>query len=52
MPSPFPGMDLYLESPDVWSDFHGTFLIDQPPNPPLHAPDAAWARELLTHPRQ
>lgn len=23
MPSPFPGMDPYIEHPDVWSDFHG-----------------------------
>jgi len=23
MPSPFPGMDPYIEDPDVWSDFHG-----------------------------
>lgn len=22
MPSPFPGMDPYLESPDIWSDLH------------------------------
>ena len=22
MPSPFPGMDPYLESPDIWPDFH------------------------------
>lgn len=27
MPSPFPGMDPYLEQPDVWPDFHGTFLM-------------------------
>jgi Protein of unknown function (DUF4058) len=27
MPSPFPGMDPYLEDPLVWSDFHGTFLM-------------------------
>src|SRR5208283_308277 len=27
MPSPFPGMDPYLEDPAIWSDFHGTFLI-------------------------
>lgn len=27
MPSPFPGMDPYLESPETWSDFHGTFLL-------------------------
>ena len=25
MPSPFPGMDPYLESPDVWPDFHDRF---------------------------
>ncbi len=23
MPSPFPGMDPYVEHPEVWSDFHG-----------------------------
>ena len=22
MPSPFPGMDPYIESPELWSDFH------------------------------
>jgi hypothetical protein len=27
MPSPFPGMDPYLEDPAIWSDFHGTFLM-------------------------
>ena len=27
MPSPFPGMDPYLEDPDLWPDFHLTFLI-------------------------
>ena len=26
MPSPFPGMDPYLESPTFWSDFHATFI--------------------------
>jgi hypothetical protein len=26
MPSPFPGMDPYLESPTHWSDFHSTFI--------------------------
>jgi hypothetical protein len=26
MPSPFPGMDPYLESPAHWSDFHATFI--------------------------
>lgn len=26
MPSPFPGMNPYLEEDDVWHDFHGRFL--------------------------
>ena len=26
MPSPFPGMDPYLESPTHWSDFHHRFI--------------------------
>ncbi len=26
MPSPFPGMDPYLESPAFWPDFHATFI--------------------------
>ncbi len=26
MPSPFPGMDPYLESPAVWRDFHSRFV--------------------------
>jgi hypothetical protein len=28
MPSPFPGMDPYLESPANWRDVHGTFLAE------------------------
>src|SRR4051812_34154303 len=27
MPSPFPGMDLYLEDPGFWEDFHDSFII-------------------------
>jgi len=27
MPSPFPGMNPYFEHPDVWSDFHPSFII-------------------------
>jgi hypothetical protein len=27
MPSPFPGMNPYLEHPGVWEDFHRTFLV-------------------------
>ena len=26
MPSPFPGMDPYLEDPDVFPDFHDSFV--------------------------
>ncbi len=26
MPSPFPGMDPYLEAPEVWPDFHSRFI--------------------------
>ena len=26
MPSPFPGMDPYLEDPALWSDFHASFI--------------------------
>src|SRR5439155_25957094 len=25
MPSPFPGMDPYLEAPSIWPDFHEAF---------------------------
>ena len=28
MPSPFPGMDPYLEDPAVWEDFHGEFIYE------------------------
>lgn len=27
MPSPFPGMDPYLEDPAYWSGFHSTFIV-------------------------
>lgn len=27
MPSPFPGMNPYLEQNDVWEDFHRRFLV-------------------------
>ena len=26
MPSPFPGMNPYLEHPDMWQDFHQSFI--------------------------
>ena len=33
MPSPFPGMDPYLESQGYWQDFHTSFLTYLPPSP-------------------
>jgi Protein of unknown function (DUF4058) len=27
MSSPFPGMDPYVEDPEVWSDFHGGLVL-------------------------
>jgi Protein of unknown function (DUF4058) len=40
MPSPFPGMDPYLESPAVWPDFHNRFIavLSQAINALLPAP--------------
>ncbi len=28
MPSPFPGMDPYLEAPHIWEDFHASLSIE------------------------
>src|SRR5438045_2328289 len=28
MPSPFPGMNPYLENADIWQDFHNRFIPD------------------------
>src|SRR5262245_13305380 len=28
MPSPFPGMDPYIESPELWSDFHNNLASE------------------------
>ena len=27
MPSPFPGMDPYLENPDLWSEVHSRLIV-------------------------
>src|SRR4051812_16384147 len=53
MPSPFPGMDPYLEEPSLWPDFHATMLVAiraalhatlpprSPPSTARHWPDEA-----------
>ena len=28
MPSPLPGMDLYIETPELWSDFHNNLASE------------------------
>ena len=40
MPSPFPGMDPYLESPEIWPDFHNALAgeIRNELNPMLPSP--------------
>ena len=55
MPSPFPGMDPYLEDPSVWMDFHesfSTYLRDSnysvPPAAPLAAEDLHWVAAIGT----
>ncbi len=53
MPSPFPGMDPYLESPSIWSDFHLTLIISiraelnrrLPPHYTASADRYVWIRE-------
>ena len=43
MPSPFPGMDPYLEAPDIWPDFHDSLageirsVLNQSLPPPYYA---------------
>ena len=27
MPSPFPGMNPYLENPELWSEFHSRMIV-------------------------
>jgi hypothetical protein len=40
MPSPFPGMDPYLEDPDMWAGFHTSFIVElQSQLSPLVRPD-------------
>src|SRR6476469_767025 len=44
MPSPFPGMDPYIESPVHWPDFHGRFINTLSETISETLPDAYFAR--------
>src|SRR5205085_559354 len=54
MPSPFPGMNPYLERPDLWQDFHTRFLAEAAEalaaqvrqNYLVHIEDHVFIREL------
>ena len=39
MPSPFPGMDPYIEASGMWSDFHGSLLAAIRTDLNAHLPD-------------
>lgn len=62
--SPFPGMDPYLEAPDLWQDVHTRLMnifaeqltprlapsyVSRSPRPALTPADHAWARALPAH---
>ena len=44
MPSPFPGMDPYIEVPDVWRDFHHTYVPALRAELVRHLPDRYVAK--------
>ena len=46
MPSPFPGMDPYLEHPALWPSVHQGLITFTPPVP-LAGDDATWTEALL-----
>ncbi len=59
MPSPFPGMNPFLEQERVWHDFHKRFiptaaemLDTSPPQPPLPPEDAVWAADIAATARK
>ena len=49
MPTPFPGVNPYLERLGLWSQVHTSLIIDyhQPPVPPLVREDADWAKTVI-----
>ncbi len=44
MPSPFPGMDPYLEAPDLWSDFHDALAAELRAELNVRLPEPYYAR--------
>jgi hypothetical protein len=52
MPSPFPGMNPYLEQEDAWHDDAGyaDYIYDGAPRPRLGDENADWARQFLPQP--
>ena len=59
MPSPFPGMDPYLEISGDWRDFHATFIAhcrdtlnELLPDPPLGELGAKRATQVTLHRRR
>ncbi len=63
MPSPFPGMNPYLEAAGVWQDFHLSFIVKAADalaeqiapkyfvtisdQPPLDPADVQWAKDFV-----
>src|SRR5919197_4772217 len=44
MPSPFPGMDPYLEAPDIWPDLHEALAGEMRAELNLRLPQPYYAR--------
>jgi hypothetical protein len=49
--SPFPGMNPYLENPELWSEVYSRLIMaidyTQPAQPLLNAEDTDWATERI-----
>ncbi len=60
MPSPFPGMDPYLEDPAIWSDLHLTLIVAMRAELNAHLPNGylaaadrhVWVEESANGPRR
>lgn len=47
MPSPFPGMNPYLEQNDTWEDFHQEFLTRARSQLANQYTDAEWTQQFM-----